>query len=71
MTREFITPQIVLKMPRQENETVAARAAWTNNKQTNREKADDSTSDISQKCIQAHDKNADSEYKAKNVQFHF
>jgi hypothetical protein len=27
MRKEFITPQIVLKMLRQENETVAARAA--------------------------------------------
>ena len=43
MRKEFITPQIVLEMLRQDNKTVAARATYTHEIQTNREKLDDST----------------------------
>ena len=43
MRKEFITPQIVLKMLRQENELVAARAACTHEIQSNRRKLDNST----------------------------
>jgi hypothetical protein len=61
MRKEFIAPQIVLKMPRQENQTVAARAAWTQEKQMTLGKI--GHSHVEQKCMY------ESSY-GENVQYH-
>ena len=73
MRKEFITPQIVLEMLRQENETVAARAAWTQEKQNdNRENWTITLQSVESAYKYAYGKNAYKyAYGKENVQFCF